>query len=56
MDCIDHGVPKSWTRLSDFHFHFKKQPLANVQQEMILDAPTLLPLGEDVWKVFESVS
>ena len=22
MDCIGHGVAKSWTRLSDFHFHF----------------------------------
>ena len=22
MDCILHGVAKSWTRLSDFHFHF----------------------------------
>ena len=22
MDCIVHGIPKSWTRLSDFHFHF----------------------------------
>ena len=22
MDCIVCGVPKSWTRLSDFHFHF----------------------------------
>ena len=21
MDCIAHGVPKSWTQLSDFHFH-----------------------------------
>ena len=21
MDCIVHGVAKSWTRLSDFHFH-----------------------------------
>ena len=20
MDCIVHGVTKSWTRLSDFHF------------------------------------
>ena len=20
MDCIDHGVAKSWTRLSNFHF------------------------------------
>ena len=23
MDCIVHGVAKSWTRLSDFHFTFK---------------------------------
>ena len=22
MDCIIHGVTKSWTQLSDFHFHF----------------------------------
>ena len=22
MDCRVHGVAKSWTRLSDFHFHF----------------------------------
>ena len=22
MDYIVHGVTKSWTRLSDFHFHF----------------------------------
>ena len=21
MDCIVHGVSKSWTQLSDFHFH-----------------------------------
>ena len=24
MDCIVQGVAKSWTRLSDFHFHFHK--------------------------------
>ena len=24
-DCIVHGVAKSWTRLSDFHFHNVKQ-------------------------------
>ena len=23
MDCVVHGVAKSWTRLSDFHFHFR---------------------------------
>ena len=22
MDCIIHGITKSWTRLSNFHFHF----------------------------------
>ena len=22
MDCIAYGVTKSWTRLSDFHFHY----------------------------------
>ena len=22
MDCTAHGVAKSWTRLSDLHFHF----------------------------------
>ena len=24
MDCLDHGVSKSWTRLSNFHFHRKE--------------------------------
>ena len=23
MDCIVHGVTKSWTQLSNFHFHFE---------------------------------
>ena len=27
IDCILHGVAKSWTWLSDFHFHFKINPL-----------------------------
>ena len=25
MDCILHEVPKSWTGLSDFHFHFQRK-------------------------------
>ena len=25
MDCIVHGVAKSWTGLSDFHFHFPER-------------------------------
>ena len=28
IDCIVNGVTKSWTRLSDFHFHFSKIALA----------------------------
>ena len=28
MDCIDHGVTKSWTQLSDFHLH---KPFSSVQ-------------------------
>ena len=27
MDSIVHGVTKSWTGLSDFHFHFHLQEL-----------------------------
>ena len=26
MDCIVHGVTKSWTRLSDFHFFLLGEP------------------------------
>ena len=26
MDCIVHGVTQSWTRVSDFHFHFHGNP------------------------------
>ena len=29
MDCIVHGIAKSWTRLSDFHFHFFHTVLHN---------------------------
>ena len=27
MDCIVHGVTKSRTQLSDFHFHFPKESI-----------------------------
>ena len=30
MDCIDHGVAKSQTRLSDFHFQSSCMPLVTV--------------------------
>ena len=29
MDCIVHGVAKSWTRVSDFHFHTSYHTLGN---------------------------
>ena len=28
MDCIVHGVTKSWKRLNDFHFNDSEVPLA----------------------------
>ena len=30
MDCIVHGVKKSWTGLSNFHFHLKSGDIAAV--------------------------
>ena len=35
MDCIVHGVTKSWTRLSDFHFHFIHIGIINKQVNII---------------------
>ena len=32
MDCIVHGVAKSQTRLSDFHFHFRGSLIASQQR------------------------
>ena len=31
MDCIVHGVAKSWRRLSDFHFHSLVEPCNKFQ-------------------------
>ena len=28
MDCIVHGVAKSWTQLSNFHFHALEKEMA----------------------------
>ena len=35
MDCIDHGVAKSWTWLNDFHFDFSMK-LIWIKSEMTL--------------------
>ena len=32
MDCIVHGVEKSWTQLSNFHFHFHRQCTSIISQ------------------------
>ena len=42
MDCIDHGVAKSRTQLSDFHFtslHFKEQDFWEVFHIISPSAP-----------------
>ena len=36
MDCIVHGVAKSQTRLSDFHFHLWHVPLQNKPESMYI--------------------
>ena len=38
MDCIAHGVAKSWTRLSDFHFHLAGFPSGLVGKESACNA------------------
>ena len=34
-DCIVHGVTKSWTRLSNFHFHVHNSPKQETTQVVI---------------------
>ena len=41
MDCIAHGVAKSWTRLSDFHFHLAGFPSGLVGKESACNAGDL---------------
>ena len=39
MDCIVHGVAKSQTQLSDFHFHFnvlQVHPCCHIWQDLLL--------------------
>ena len=45
MDCIVHGVAKSQTRLSDFHFHFQ-----NLKSNSITPMEPLLmkTMGESI--------
>ena len=41
MDCIVHGVAKSQTRLSDFHFH-----LENENQQVRLKSEDNIPYAQ----------
>ena len=34
INCIVHGVTKSWTRLSKFHFHYKKVFLLSLKVKL----------------------
>ena len=43
MDCIVHGITKSWTRLRNFHFHFS---LSGIQGEFIGLTDFVYLLGE----------
>ena len=42
MDCIVHGVTKSWTRLSDFNFHYYRQDTVVVLECIFQNAEFLL--------------
>ena len=38
MDCIVHGVAKSWTQWNAFHFHFFKQQDTNSGRRVSLQS------------------
>ena len=43
MDCIVHGVEKSHTQLSDFHFHFKESTLKSLLESCLVAKSSLIP-------------
>ena len=47
-DCVVHGVAKSWTRLSDFHF---KNGNDNIQFIMLMISQLNLMIGEKLMSV-----
>ena len=42
MDCTVHGVAKSWTQLSDFHFTYKRRYTKGVLSAEFLDVLIIL--------------
>ena len=43
MDYIVHGVTKSWTRLSNFHFHWEDSTCFGVSKSWVTTTEALLP-------------
>ena len=46
MDCIVHGVTKSWTQLNDFHFHFHQW--ASLIAQLVKNLPAM----QETWVRF----
>ena len=58
MECVVHGVSKSGTRLSDFHFHFQsiiRQPTA-IMRQRLTSLPILLQGNGCLFHKTEGVS
>ena len=59
MDCIVHGVTKSWTQLSNFHFHLSNEQKLDVKLLQFLNKIYLrmqkpLPLEDKYAKSLQS--
>ena len=47
MDCIDHGITKSRTRLSDFHFHFARSWCFTDEFSALIKLPFWSVMGKE---------
>ena len=43
MDCIVHGVTKSQTQLSNFHFHWEESTCLGVSKSWVTTTEALVP-------------
>ena len=41
MDCVVHGVTKSRTQLSNFHFHFSAYIGASLEVQLVKNLPAM---------------
>ena len=44
MNCMVHGVAKSWTRLSGFHFHYVPQTMLGTRERATKELELVLAL------------